>query len=48
VYGLNNASSFLYLSTMYIAAIVIYVVSRFVRRAQGMDMKMVYDEIPEE
>lgn len=48
VYGINNGSSFLYLSTMYIAAILIYVISRFVRRAQGMDLKMVYDEIPEE
>jgi basic amino acid/polyamine antiporter, APA family len=48
VYGINNNSSFLYLSTMYILALAIYVVSRFVRRAQGMDLKMVYDEIPED
>ena len=48
VYGINNTSSFLYLSTMYILALVIYVISRFVRRAQGMDLKMVYDEIPED
>src|ERR687889_637297 len=48
IYGINNTSSFLYLSTMYILALVIYVVSRFVRRAQGMDLKMVYDEIPED
>jgi hypothetical protein len=33
---------------MYVLAIVIYVVSRLVRRAQGMDLKMVYDEIPED
>jgi amino acid transporter len=48
LYGINNTSSFLYLSTMYVLALVIYVVSRFVRRAQGMDLKMVYDEIPED
>jgi amino acid transporter len=48
VYGINDTSSFIYLSTMYVAAIIIYVVSRIVRRAQGMDLKMVYDEIPEE
>src|SRR5918997_1813816 len=48
VYGINDPSSFLYLSTMYILALAIYVVSRFVRRAQGMDLKMVYDEIPED
>ena len=33
---------------MYIVAIAIYVISGFVRRAQGMDLKMVYDEIPED
>jgi APA family basic amino acid/polyamine antiporter len=48
LYGINDPSSFLYLSIMYVLAIVIYVVSRFVRRAQGMDLKMVYDEIPED
>ncbi len=48
VYGINDPSSFFYLSIMYILAIAIYVVSRLVRRAQGMDLKMVYDEIPED
>ena len=48
VYGINDPSSFLYLSTMYVLALAIYVISRFVRRAQGMDLKMVYDEIPED
>ena len=46
VYGSNNPQSALYMSTLYVVAIVIYVVSRAVRRAQGMDMKMVYGEIP--
>src|SRR5918995_1459041 len=48
VYGINDPSSFLYLSVMYLLALAIYVVSRLVRRAQGMDLKMVYDEIPED
>ena len=48
LYGINDPSSFIYLSTMYVLAIAIYVISRFVRRAQGMDLKMVYDEIPED
>jgi basic amino acid/polyamine antiporter, APA family len=48
VYGINDPSSFLYLGVMYLLALVIYVVSRIVRRAQGMDLKMVYDEIPED
>jgi hypothetical protein len=29
-------------------ALVMYVGFRLYRRAQGMDLKMVYDEIPEE
>jgi hypothetical protein len=48
VYGINDPSSFLYLSIMYVLAIAIYLISRLVRRAQGMDLKMVYDEIPED
>jgi basic amino acid/polyamine antiporter, APA family len=48
VYGINNASSFIYLGTMYLLALVLYVVFRLLRRAQGMDLNMVYSEIPEE
>ena len=48
VYGINDPQSFIYLGAMYALALLIYVVSRIVRRAQGMDLKMVYDEIPED
>jgi len=48
VYGINNASSFLYLGTLYVLALAIYLAFRFIRRAQGIDLKMVYDEIPED
>ena len=48
VYGINDPQSFIYLGAMYALALLIYVVSRLVRRAQGMDLKMVYDEIPED
>jgi basic amino acid/polyamine antiporter, APA family len=48
VYGVNNASSLKYMAAMYILAILIYVGSRLFRRSQGMDLKMVYDEIPVE
>src|ERR687897_30370 len=48
IYGLNNTSSFLYLSTLYVVALGIYVGFRLLRRAQGIDLNMVYDEIPEE
>jgi APA family basic amino acid/polyamine antiporter len=48
VYGVNNASSLKYMAAMYLLAILIYVGSRLLRRSQGMDLKMVYDEIPVE
>jgi APA family basic amino acid/polyamine antiporter len=48
VYGVNNASSLRYMAGMYVLAILIYVGSRLYRRSQGMDLKMVYDEIPVE
>jgi hypothetical protein len=33
---------------LYGVALVLYVAFRLIRRAQGMDLKMVYGEIPEE
>ncbi|MGH3090556.1 MAG: APC family permease [Rubrobacteraceae bacterium] len=47
-YGINAPSSFLYLGVLYVIAIALYVTFRIIRRAQGMDLKMVYDEIPED
>jgi APA family basic amino acid/polyamine antiporter len=51
VYGIdwtNFRSSFYYMFALYGLALVIYVVSRLVRRAQGIDMRMVHSEIPVE
>jgi amino acid transporter len=51
VYGIdwtNFRSSFYYMFALYGLALGIYVVSRFVRRAQGIDMRMVHSEIPVE
>jgi basic amino acid/polyamine antiporter, APA family len=48
VYGVNNPDSALYMTALYVVAIVIYVVAKFVRRSQGLDLKMVHDEIPAE
>ena len=47
-YAVNNSSSLWYLAGLYALAIAIYVVSRVVRRRQGMDLGMVYGEIPVE
>jgi len=48
VYGVNNGQSLVYMLILYAVALVMYVGFRLYRRAQGMDLKMVYDEIPEE
>ena len=36
------------MASMYILAIVIYIVAKLVRRSQGIDLKKVYTEIPVE
>jgi basic amino acid/polyamine antiporter, APA family len=46
VYAVNNPTSLWYMLALYVIALVIYGVSRLVRRSQGIDMKMVYGEIP--
>ena len=51
VYGIdwtNFRNSFYYMFALYGLAIGIYVVSRLVRRSQGIDMRMVHSEIPAE
>jgi len=51
VYGLdwtNFRNSFYYMFALYALALVIYAVSWFVRRSQGIDMSMVHREIPVE
>jgi len=47
-YGVNVGSSLIYMLILYAIALALYVGFRLLRRAQGMDLNMVYDEIPEE
>jgi APA family basic amino acid/polyamine antiporter len=47
-YGVNHSSSLIYMAGLYVLALAIYVISRLVRRRQGMDLGMVYGEIPAE
>ena len=48
VYGSNNTDSLIYMGCLYGVALLIYVGSYIVRRRQGMDLGMVYNEIPAE
>lgn len=47
-YGVNYGSSLIYMGILYLVALAIYVGFRLLRRAQGINLNMVYDEIPEE
>ena len=47
-YGVNNRTSLIFMGAMYALAIVIYVIAKLVRRWQGINLKMVYGEIPAE
>jgi amino acid transporter len=47
-YGVNNTDSFYLMGGMYVLAIAIYVGSQIVRKRQGIDLGMVYGEIPVE
>jgi amino acid transporter len=48
VYGSNNHDSLIYMGCLYGVALLIYFGSRIVRKRQGLDMSMVYGEIPAE
>lgn len=48
VYGVNNTTSLIFMGAMYVLAIVIYVIAKLVRRRQGIDLNLVYGEIPVE
>ncbi len=47
-YLVNKSSSLIYMGCLYLVAIAIYAISRIVRKRQGMDLGMVYGEIPAE
>ena len=46
--GIGNANSILFLGILYGAAAVLYIVARFVRRSQGVDLDAIHAEIPAE
>jgi basic amino acid/polyamine antiporter, APA family len=48
VYAVNNPQSLIYMAALYVVALALYVGFRLLRRAQGMDLNMVYSEIPED
>jgi basic amino acid/polyamine antiporter, APA family len=47
-YALNDSGSLIYMGSLYVLALAIYIGSRLWRRRQGIDMTMVHKEIPAE
>jgi basic amino acid/polyamine antiporter, APA family len=47
-YFVNNNDSLIYMGAMYVLALVIYLVARFVRARQGIDLSLINKEIPVE
>ena len=46
--GVGNSQSITFLAFIYALAAVVYVVARFARRAQGIDLDAIHAEIPAE
>jgi high-affinity Fe2+/Pb2+ permease len=47
-YGVNNPISAIYLSAQFVLAIVVYGISRYVRRRQGIRLELIHKSIPVE
>ncbi|HUZ26502.1 MAG TPA: APC family permease [Streptosporangiaceae bacterium] len=47
-YFVNNKSSLIYMGAMYVLGIVIYLLARFIRARQGIDLGLINKEIPVE
>jgi amino acid transporter len=48
LYGSNHGGSLIYMGSMYVLAIVIYVGARIIRNRQGIDLSLINKEIPVE
>src|SRR5688572_6452852 len=48
LYAVNDRNTLIYMGSFHVLALVIYFGSRFYRRNQGIDMRMVHSEIPAE
>ena len=46
--GVDNTTSIMFLGVVYGAAALLYIIARFVRRRQGIDLDAIHSEIPAE
>jgi len=48
LYAINNKQSLVFMGSMYLLALVIYVIAKLYRKSQGIELKAIYQEIPVE
>jgi basic amino acid/polyamine antiporter, APA family len=48
LYGINVPDSVYFMGGMYVLALVVYLIAKFYRKSQGIDLKAIYQEIPVE
>ena len=48
LYAINDPDSLVFMGSMYLLALVIYVVAKVVRKNQGIDLSAIHKEIPVE
>jgi APA family basic amino acid/polyamine antiporter len=48
LYAINVPSSLWFMGSMYGLALVVYLIAKFYRKSQGIDLKSIYQEIPVE
>ena len=46
LYAINNKQSLVFMGSMYLLALVIYVIEKFYRKSQGIELKAIYQEDP--
>jgi hypothetical protein len=48
LYAINVPKSLYFMGGMYLLALVIYLIAKFYRKSQGIELKAIYQEIPVE
>lgn len=48
IYGVNNTASLWFMGSMYVAGLAIYLAAKLYRKRQGIDLRLIYKEIPVE
>jgi len=48
VYGVNSPTSYIYMGILYLISTAIYIISKWFRKRQGIDLQEIHKSIPVE